>query len=179
MKRIWNLPMLSMMFGVLALSTTNMQAQDEAPITDEELTKYALVMDYADQEKEKLKVDYNSMIQAEELMAGGRRFKELKEADGDETKLSEIEATPEEIEAFNKIEASNNENIEAFKEAYTTKIKDSEQLGAGLYNKITKALKNDPELKARYMTVLETVTSARASAESTEEETVEESSEGQ
>jgi len=47
-------------------------------------------------------------------------------------------------------------------------------LGAGLYNKITKALKQDPELKARYMTILETVSSARASAEATEEEPEEE-----
>jgi uncharacterized protein YktA (UPF0223 family) len=152
-----------------------MQAQDEAPLTDEELKKYALVMDFADQEKAKLKDSYNAMIQDQELMAGGKRFKELKAAGGDEAKLSEISATPEEIEVFNTIEAANNENIAAFKEAYTAKIKDKEQLGAGLYNRISKALKADADLKARYTAIMESVKSERASAE----EAGEESSEGQ
>ena len=168
---------LSMIVGAMVFCTLSIHAQDEEPITDEELTKYAVVMDFADQEKERLKTDYNSMIQDEELMTGGKRFKELKTAGGDETKLAEIEATPEEIEVFNKIEAANNENIAAFKEAYTTKIKDKEQLGAGLYNKITKALKTDEELKTRYVAVLETVKSERASAE--EKVTEEASTEGQ
>ena len=162
---------LALIFGL----SVEMQAQDEAPLTDEELKKYALVMDFADQEKAKLKDSYNAMIQDQELMAGGKRFKELKAAGGDEAKLSEISATPEEIEVFNTIEAANNENIAAFKEAYTAKIKDKEQLGAGLYNRITKALKADADLKARYTAILESVKSERASAE----EAGEESSEGQ
>jgi uncharacterized protein YicC (UPF0701 family) len=121
-------------------------------------------MDYANLEKTRLKNDYNSLIQAEESMGGGRRFKELKSAAGDETKLAEIEATPEEIETFNKIESANAESITAFKEAYTTKIKDKEQLGAGLYNKITKALKVDDDLKARYGAILESIQNERVSA---------------
>lgn len=178
MKRIWNLQVLGMVLGAMIFCAANIQAQDEEPLTDEELTKYAVVMDFADQEKEKLKTDYNAMIQAEELMDGGRRFKELKAAGGDEAKLAEIEATPEEIEAFNKIETANNENIAAFKEAYTTKIKDKEQLGAGLYNRITKALKADEELKTRYTVILETVMSERTAAEETLSEEAD-ASEGQ
>ncbi len=176
MKRIWNLHVLSLLLGVMIICAINIQAQDEAPITDEELIKYALVMDYADQEKVRLKDDYNAMIQAEELMGGGHRFKELKAAGGDEAKLAELEASAEELEAFNKIESANNDNIAAFKEAYTTKIKDKEQLGAGLYNRITKALKTDEELKIRYGTTLESVQSERASVEEVGEE---EASEGQ
>ena len=182
MKRIWNLHVLSMLLGTMAVCINDVQAQDEAPITDEELNKYALVMDYANQEKGRLKDDYNALIQADELMDGGRRFKELRAAGGDETKLAEIEATPEEIEAFNKIESANNENIATFKEAYTTKIKDKEQLGAGLYNKITKALKTDEELKSRYNIILESVQNERASAEEDvagEGASEEEASEGQ
>jgi len=177
MKNIWNSHVLCMVLGVMAFCVLNTQAQDEISITDEELMKYALVMDYANQEKGRLKDDYNAMIQAEELMSGGRRFKELKGAGGDEEKLAELEATPEEIEVFNKIESANNENIGAFKGAYTTKIKDKEQLGAGLYNKINKALKTDEELKSRYGTIMESVQSERASAE--EEFTEEETSGGQ
>lgn len=178
MKRIWNLHVLSMVCGATLFGVLITQAQDTEPVTDDELTKYALVMDFADLEKEKLKTDYNGMIQAEELMTGGKRFKELKGAGGDEAKLAEIEATPEEIEAFSKIETANDENIAAFKEAYTSKIKDKEQLGAGLYNKITKALKTDEELKTRYVAILEGIKDERVSAEEELKEG-EESSEGQ
>ena len=174
MKRISTFNVLSMVLGMMICCAWSAQAQDEEPITDEELTKYAMVMDFADQEKERLKTSYNEMIQAEELMTGGKRFKELKSAGEDEAKLAEIEATPEEIEVFNKIETANNENIAAFKEAYTTKIKDKEQLGAGLYNKITKALKADEELKGRYTAILETIKSERASAEGEVSEETEE-----
>ncbi len=170
MKRKWTL-LLVMFFGISAA-----QAQDETPLTDEELKKYALVMDFADQEKLKLKESYNAMIQAEELMAGGKRFKELKEAAGNEVKLAELEVTPEELDVFNKIEAANNENIAAFKTAYTEMIKDKEQLGAGLYNRINKALKSDDELKTRYSAILESVKSERAGLE--EQEADDDSSEG-
>ena len=178
MKRTWNLNALGLVLGAMMFCTLSAVAQEEAPITDEELTKYAVVMDFADQEKERLKNDYNAMIQAEELMQGGKRFKELKSAGDDEAKLAELEATPEEIEAFNKIETANNENIAGFKEAYTTKIKDKEQLGAGLYNKITKALKTDEELKTRYTTILETLQAEKAAEEGADEE-AEASSDGQ
>jgi len=168
MERIWNLRVLCSMLVIMMLGVVDAEAQDDEAITDEELTKYALVMDYADQEKERLKDDYNGMIQAEELMDGGRRFKELKEVADDSVKLAET-ATPEELEIFNKIETANNENIEAFKEAYTEKIKDNEQLGAGLYNKITKALRSDPELKTRYTEILKSVKEERMAAMESEE----------
>ena len=167
MKRKWMYLALVVIFAGL---TIEVQAQDEAPLTDDELKKYAMVMDFADQEKAKLKESYNAMIQEQELMTGGKRFKELKAAGGDEAKLSEIGATPEEIEVFNTIEAANNENIAAFKEAYTAKIKDKEQLGAGLYNRISKALKADEELKGRYAAILESVKSERASMDEMSEE---------
>lgn len=168
MNGIWKLQALTCLMVVMVLGVLDANAQDEEPLTDEDLTKYALVMDYADQQKERLKDDYNNMIQAEELMDGGRRFKELKEVADDSVKLAET-ATPEELEVFTKIENANNENIEAFKQAYTDKIKDKEQLGAGLYNQITKALRSDAELKTRYTTILETVKSERlAAAEGTE-----------
>ena len=150
--------MVVMIFGVLKEN-----AKDGVTLKYEELTKYAVVMDYADQEKERLKNDYNNMIQAEELMDGGRRFKELKAVASDSVKLAET-ATPEELEVFTKIETANNENISAFKEAYTGKIKDKEQLGAGLYNRITKALRADADLKERYTAILETVKSERLAA---------------
>ncbi len=159
-----------MITGVYAL-----QAQDEEPLSDEELKKYALIMDYADQEMERLKESYNAMIQAEELMAGGRRFVELKEAGDDQAKLEEIGATAEEIEAYNRIEEENNQSIAAFKEAYTEKIKDPEQLGAGLYNRINKELKSDQALNERYQAILEAVRAERLTEEGTETEEVSDS----
>ena len=156
--------------GVLLLLGYSVNAQDDTPITDDELKKYAVVMDYAAQEKERMQKEYNEMIQAEELMKGGRRFQELKGAKGDEAKLAELEATEEEIAAFDGIQTNYQEMVSSFKEVYTAKIKDKEQLGAGLYNRIGKALKADEEVKGRYEAILEGVKAERKEAEPVEEE---------
>ncbi|MGI9545085.1 MAG: hypothetical protein ACR2MX_17620 [Cyclobacteriaceae bacterium] len=156
--------------GVLMLFGYQANAQDETPLTDDELKKYAMVMDFAAQEKERMQKDYNELIQAEELMQGGRRFQELKGAKGDEAKLAELSATEEELAVFNGIQTKYEEMVGSFKEAYTAKIKDKEQLGAGLYNRIGKALKADEEVKGRYEAILEGVKAERQQDESVEDE---------
>ncbi|MDN5202422.1 hypothetical protein QQ008_13630 [Fulvivirgaceae bacterium BMA10] len=161
------------LFGTLLLSlfmTAQVSAQDDE-ITDEDLKKYALVMDFADVEKGKMGAKYNELIKAEELMKGGRRFKELKDTKGDSTKLQEIGATAEELEIFNRIETSYEEMVANFKAQYTEKIKDKEQLGASLYNKINRGLKSDPDLKSRYKDILAAVKTEREEKEALSETT--------
>ncbi|MEM7549832.1 MAG: hypothetical protein AAF363_09160 [Bacteroidota bacterium] len=168
MKRVYFLLSGILMFSFLS------QAQEEDPISDEELKKYALVMDFADVEKKKLQDSYNELIQSHELMDGGKRFVEIKEAKGDEAKMEELAITEEELAAYEEIEAKNEENIATFKEAYTAKIKDKEVLGAGIYNSVRKALKSDEELKTRYEAIITEIQEERtALAEEIESETQE------
>jgi len=106
------------------------------------------VMNTIDGMKNEMKIKYNDLIKGEELMKGGRRFKELKSAKGDETKLAEIKATEEEISVYNTIQEEYVSMTNDFKAAYPTIIK--EELGAGVYNKVKKALKSDADMKTRY-----------------------------
>lgn len=148
----------STLFGIcLVLSfATSALAQNEE-VTDEELRKYAVVMDSIDAMKETIQTDYNAMIQDEELMQGGRRFVEIQKVGDDSVKLTEMNVTEMELEAFNNIQQKYEEMTADFKESYTNLIK--EDLGAALYNKITKALKEDEEVKSRYETILSDVKS--------------------
>jgi hypothetical protein len=150
---------LSLFFIAALLSFASFSpvfAQDEE-ITDEELRKYAVVMDSIDIMKENIQTEYNAMIQEEELMQGGRRFVEIQKVGEDSVRLTELNVTEMEMEAFHKIQEKYEEMTNEFKENYTNLIK--EDLGASLYNKITKALRQDEEVKRRYEEILAEVKS--------------------
>lgn len=137
---------------ILAVTAfTAVYAQD-AEINDEDLKKYAMVMDSIDAMKSNIQKEYNALIQNEELMAGGRRFVEIQSAAKDSTKSAELEVTDEEMMVYNNIQAKYEEMTAEFKESYTSLIKD--ELGGALYNDITKALRSDADLKARYEEIL-------------------------
>lgn len=122
-------------------------AQDEATFTDEELTKYATVMAWAEGEKGRMTDVYNGWIQNTEALEAAR-FVKIKDADGDSLKLTEIEATDVELQAYELIISNYDSMLASFKEVYVGKIKDD--IGAGLYNTLKKALKADQQVKARY-----------------------------
>lgn len=141
-------------------------AQDE--ITDEELSNYVRVMAEIDTMKVEMKAKTNDLVKENELMDKGRTFNAIKKADGDSVALAELEVTPEQITAYEEIAAEIDQMTSDFKENYTSLIKDD--LGAGIYNKIKKALKSDDELKARYDEAVANYQSASASEEESESE---------
>lgn len=141
---------------IVALFVVNFDtnAQD-SKVSDDELMLYATVMNKIDSMKNDMQTKYNDMIKNEEAMDGGRRFKELKSANGDEGKLAEINATEEEIAIFDSIQEGYEKLLSDFKTAYPALIKD--ELGAGVYNKVKKALKADADLKTKYNEILESL----------------------
>ena len=134
------------LFTFLIFNTQSI-AQDVS-ISDEELTLYASVMTKIDSMKLEMKTKYNSLIKDEPTMTGGKRFKEIKGAKGDEAKLTEINATEDELIVFSRIQKKYTSMTENFKATYPTLIK--EELGASVYNKVKKALKTNSELKTKY-----------------------------
>lgn len=130
-------------------------AQD-AEVTDEELTQYAQVSAKIDSLKENMKSRINDAVKSNELMEGGKLYNQLNKAGNDEEKIAEIGATEEQLAAYNEIQ----ENITAFKaefkEQYTAVVKD--EIGAGVYNKVKKALKSDAGVKSRYDEILASLT---------------------
>lgn len=141
---------------IVALVVVNFTANaQDSEVSDDELMLYATVMNKIDSMKNDMQTKYNDMIKNEEAMDGGRRFKELKTANGDEGKLAEINATEEEIAIFDSIQEGYEKLLSDFKTAYPALIKD--ELGAGVYNKVKKALKADADLKTKYNEILESL----------------------
>ena len=141
-------------------------AQEEVTFSEEELTKYATVMAWAEEEKSKMTGIYNGWINNDENLAAAR-FSKIRKAKGDSVQLQELEVSAEEIKAFEKIQMGYDSMITSFKEVYTGKIKSD--IGAGLYNSLKKGLKKDAELKDRYNNVLEGI-KAEAKEEDESEE---------
>lgn len=124
------------------------KAQEET-FTEEELTKYATVMVWAEEEKANLGsiVSDSVSIWIEETPLETGKYIELSKADKN-GELATAEATEEELAVYNEVQEKIEGKKTKFVEVYKTKIK--EDIGAGLYNKLRKALKSDAELKARY-----------------------------
>jgi hypothetical protein len=133
----------------LMLGFQGVFAQDE--VTEEELKKYAVVMDSIDNMKEDLIDSISAMVKNNEKVTAAR-YNELSKIINDETKLAEAEAKPEEIEAI--------KGILKYKEEQTGKIQETfkslatEYVGAAVYNKVKKALAENADTKAKYEALL-------------------------
>lgn len=122
-------------------------AQEGETFSDEELTKYATVMVWAKEEQGAMTEDLTGRIKGDDILAASR-YNDLKESYGDDAKLKEVAATPEEIAAYEEILAYEDSIKSSFKDTYVGKIKSD--ISVGLYNDLKKALKSDADLKARY-----------------------------
>jgi|SRR5690606_2379018 len=133
----------------LMLGFQGVFAQDE--VTEEELKKYAVVMDSIDNMKEDLIDSISAMVKNNEKVTAAR-YNELSKIINDETKLAKAEAKPEEIEAI--------KGILKYKEEQTGKIQETfkslatEYVGAAVYNKVKKALAENADTKAKYEALL-------------------------
>ena len=154
-----------MVFSVQAVA----QEEEETTFTDDALKVYASVMKWAEDEKANMSKTYNGWIK-DNVMISAAKFNELRKAEKKE-ELDQVEATDDELTAYNEIQESYKAMTAEFKEKYTTKIK--EEITAGLYNKLRKALKADEELKGRYDAVMAEL---KAADEEAEEEPVGEDS---
>lgn len=146
-----SLQVLGIVFTVVVFNNS-LFAQEEA-ITDEELNIYAVGMSKVDSIKTVVSAQYVQMIKDEVVLKG--RFNKMKKANGDEAKLAEIEATPEEIAAYNKIQESYATMKSDLKATSTEIIKGD--IGASIYNKVKKALKTDADLKTKYEAIVDSL----------------------
>ena len=137
------------MFVIGILMGFSAMAQDT--FTDEELTKYATVMKWAEDEKAKMGAEVSEAVKANEALSG-TAFNKLRKAQkaGD---VNSTDATAEEVAAFMEIHNQTETRKAEFTEVYKEKIKSN--IGAGLYNRLRKALKSDEEVKTRYQAILD------------------------
>jgi len=148
MKRLFIVAIL--MSGLLNF---NAFAQD-APattdeITEEELEKFAAMEDSVMAFYEAKNVELVDMIKNNEVIDGAGRYNEIKAAWGNDEKMEAINITEEEKEAYQEILDFMNTLATQVTELKRGIIMDKELLGAATYNKINKAMKEDPSIKER------------------------------
>ena len=133
-------------WAILLFISFGVFSQDQEEFTDDEISTYAKVMVWAEMETQKMSDSVEYWVKNNEKLSASA-YNELSKAakSGD---ISTADVTQEETDEFQIIQDKIDNQKEAFKLVYVDKIK--EDIGAGLYNRLKKALKSDEELKARY-----------------------------
>lgn len=156
-------------FALIIFGSFLATAQEDNSFTDEELTTFATVMVWAELEKGRMTDSVEYWVKNNDNLSAGK-YNELSKASkaGD---ISTVEATEEEVETFNQIQQQIEDQKASFKDVYVGKIK--EDIGAGLYNRLNKALKSDEELKTRYQAIYDEILEESKPAEETAEDDAE------
>ena len=134
-------------FTCFAMSGFAQEAKEE--VTTEELTKFANMEVEFDEFRISLTEKMKSMIQDNEIFQGGARYNEIKAAWGDEAKMTEAEITDEEKAAYEEVQSFLDSQQDVMREYKTDLIMNEEILGAGTYNKVLAATKEDPAVKEK------------------------------
>jgi hypothetical protein len=141
---------LSALFCVNGFSQSNQAKSAPAKstaVTTEELTKYATAMDSVNEMTESLKQHVTEMVNNSQTVTADR-YNELSKVIADDSRLAELNATPEEINFVKEVEAKKTDEAAKINETFKTLAK--EYVGAATFNKVKKALNTDSELKAKY-----------------------------
>lgn len=137
------------LFAFLGFSAYAQEVAVADSVTVEEMTKFAKVEVMTADFVEGKNKELVEMITNNEVIGGGARYNEIKAAWGDETKLAAINVTPEEKVAYQGIldfMTSMKEVVVGYK---TDLIKNDSILGIATYNKVNKAIKEDPAMKEK------------------------------
>lgn len=132
---------------LLLVAGNSAVAQDE--ISDEDLRRYALMMEVVDAMKQEISDITNEMIRNQEGM-DGKRYVELSKAKGDEAKLDEMGAKDYEKKFMVMITDMQEERKEAISEVVQILATKMLPDGGKTYKAIKSGLGSDEALKVRY-----------------------------
>jgi hypothetical protein len=137
-------------FLMLSFVSVTVFAQEESEVvTDEEIAKFAVMEDSVMAFYEKKNEELIDMIRNNEVIEGAGRYNEIKAAWDDEEKMAEIEVTEEEKAAYEDILAFMASLGDEVRELKIELIKNDDVLGVATFNKVNKAIKEDPEVKEK------------------------------
>lgn len=148
--RVLILAILLACFGNIAFA----QDATEEGISDEELKRYAVAMDSVERMKATLMAKITEKVESNELIANSR-YNELSKIIDNEEALKTANATPEEIVFVKEISVMKEEGAKEIKDTFMAMAK--EYVTATTYNRVSKALKADPEIKKRYQVIYEEI----------------------
>ncbi|HEX5169317.1 MAG TPA: hypothetical protein VFW11_09085 [Cyclobacteriaceae bacterium] len=127
-------------------------AQDAAaPVSDDELQRYAVMMDSIDEMRIDLLAEISEMVKGTDKITVAR-YNDLSKISNDAAKLEEAKATPDEISFLKEIQTLKESGTAEINTTFRTMAKD--YVGASTYNKVKKAITEDGEVKSKYETLL-------------------------
>jgi hypothetical protein len=136
---------------MMLLSVSQVQAQD-GEISDENLRRYALLMEVVDAMKQEISDNTNKMIKEQEGMTG-QRYLELAKGEGEPAKEFETKF----MEVVTKMQDDRKEAISTVVQILATKMLPD---GGKAYKEIKDALENNADVKARYDAIQQKIASA-------------------
>lgn len=137
------------LFGGLSLGAFAQQEAASVEVSDEDLKRYAAMEVKTSEFVEAKTEELRKMIVENEIFKGGARYNEIKAAWGDDAKMTEANVTEEEKAAYQAVQDFQASLTDTVKEYKTNLIMDEEVLGAGTYNKVLAATKEDPAMKEK------------------------------
>lgn len=148
MNKMWP----ALLVGMVWLLARPAFGQSTDSVSDDELHRYAVVMDSIDVMKQQLIDTITNMVENNAKITAVR-YNELYKIIDDSVKLQEASATPGEIAAVKEIVARRNEGAQQINDTFQSLARD--YLGAATYNKVRKALTSDNALKEKYDALLQ------------------------
>lgn len=121
-------------------------AQEEA-VSDEELERYAVMMDSIDEMRIVLLSEISEMVKGTDKITVAR-YNDLSKIVDDSAKLQEAEATPAEIEFLKEVQDRKDSGTTEINTTFKSLAK--EYVGASTYNKVKRALSEGGEAKTKY-----------------------------
>lgn len=137
---------------ILFFSVPAFAQEESSKISDEELQRYAVMMDSIEVMRVNLLAEISEMVKNNEKITVAR-YNELSKIMKDESKLQAAEATPDEIAALKEVQSKKDSGTAEINEAFRTMAK--EYVGAATYNKVKKALTEDSDIKLKYQAMLD------------------------
>ena len=144
----------AILFMLTAANVVNAQE-----ISNENLRRYAIMMETVDAMKQEISDLTNEMIKNQEGM-DGKRYLELAKAGGDAAKLDELGAKDFEKKFMDLVTNMQDERKEAISEVVSIMATKMLPDGGKVYKQIKSAVGSDPEVKARYEAIKATISGA-------------------
>lgn len=126
-------------------------AQDAEAVSDDELQRYAVMMDSIDEMRVGLLSKISEMVKSTDKITVAR-YNDLSKIANDAAKLEEAKATPDEVSFLKEIQATKDSGTSEINTTFKTMAK--EYVGASTYNKVKKAISEDGDAKSKYEAML-------------------------
>jgi len=129
------------------ISFAQQTKQEPKKVSDEELIRYATAMDSINEMSANVRIKLSEIVKENHDITPSR-YNELSKIANDDAKLAAANATPKEIEVIKHVADVKAEETAKINETYQTLAK--EYVTPPVFNKVKKALAEEPEVKVKY-----------------------------